>query len=116
VFQGDIEIAWSFATPMTDLWQDIRYGLRMLRKSPGFSVVAILALALGIGGTAAICSVVESVLLHPFPYKNANRLATPSILFPDGGTITKFPVPVFLDFREQNRSFEDVIGLAYTSD
>jgi len=70
---------------------------------------------LGIGATAAICSVIEGVLLNPFPYKNANRLATPSILFPDQVTITKFPVPVFLDFKEQNRTFEGVIGLAYTS-
>jgi putative ABC transport system permease protein len=101
--------------PMTGLWQDISYGLRIIRKSPGFSAVAILTLALGIGATAAICSVVEGVLLNPFPYKNANRLATPSILFPDQVTITKFPVPVFLDFKEQNRTFEDVIGLAYTS-
>jgi putative ABC transport system permease protein len=100
---------------MTGLWQDISYGLRIIRKSPGFSAVAILTLALGIGATAAICSVIEGVLLNPFPYKNANRLATPSILFPDQVTITKFPVPVFLDFKEQNRTFEDVIGLAYTS-
>jgi putative ABC transport system permease protein len=99
---------------MTSLWQDIRYGLRMLGRSPGFAVIAILTLALGIAATTTICSVVDSVILEPFPYNAANRLATPSVSFPDEGSITRFPVPIFLDFKEQNRTFEDIIGLAYT--
>jgi putative ABC transport system permease protein len=100
---------------MTSLWQDLRYGLRMLGKNPGFAVVAMLTLALGIGATTAIWSVVDSVLLEPFPYNAANRLATPSVSFPDESSITRFPVPIFLDFKEQNHTFEDVIGLAYTN-
>src|SRR5713101_2622710 len=99
---------------MMSFWQDVRYGLRMLGKSPSFTVVAILTLALGIGATTLIYSVVDSVLLNPLPYKNANRLATPSVLLPDQDTIPRFPVPVSLDFKEQNHTFEDVIGLAYT--
>ena len=99
---------------MMSLWQDLRYGLRMLEKSPSFAVIAILTLALGIGATTAICSVVDNVLLNPLPYKNADRLATPLVLFPDQITIPRFPVPVFLDFKEQNHTFEDIIGLAYT--
>jgi putative ABC transport system permease protein len=98
---------------MASFWQDVRYGLRMFAKSPGFTAVAILTLALGIGATTVICSVVDSVLLNPLPYKNSDRLATPSILLPDQITIPRFPVPVFLDFKEQNHTFEDVIGLAY---
>lgn len=99
---------------MTSLWQDIRYGLRMLGKNPGFAVIAILTLSLGIGATTVIWSAVDSVLLAPFPYNAPNRLATPSVSFPDEGSITRFPVPIFLDFKEQNRTFEDIIGLAYT--
>jgi putative ABC transport system permease protein len=98
---------------MTALWQDLRFGLRALRKSPGFTAVAILTLALGIGATSAIWSVVDSVLLHPFPYKNADRLAVPSMAGPDGISIASWPVPVFLAFKEQNHAFEDMIGRAY---
>jgi putative ABC transport system permease protein len=100
---------------MTSVWQDVRYGLRVLAKSPGFTAIAILTLALGIGATTTIFSVIDSVLLNPFPYKNADRLATPSIRLRDGAEIPRFPVAAFLDFREQNHTFDDMIGLAYLS-
>jgi hypothetical protein len=98
---------------MTSLWFDLRYGLRMLGKNRGFTVIAILTLSLGIGAATVISSVVESVLLNPFPYRDADRLATPSIGFPSPGSITRFPVSVFVDFKEQNHTFEDITGLAY---
>ncbi len=100
---------------MVSIWHDLRYGLRMLGKNPGFTIIAILTLALGIGAVTVIGSVVDSVLLNPFPYKNADRLATPSISFDTAtaGSITRFPVPVFLGFREQNHTFEDIAALAY---
>jgi putative ABC transport system permease protein len=94
---------------MKSAWHDLGYGLRILRKNPGISVISILTLALGIGATTVISSVVDSVLLNPFPYKDADRLATPSI----SSGITRFPVPVFLNFKEQNRTFEDLAALAY---
>ena len=100
---------------MLSIWHDLRYGLRMLGKNTDFTIVAILTLALGIGAATVIGSVVDSVLLNPFPDKNADRLATPSISFDAAspGSITRFPVPVFLDFKEQNHTFEDIAALAY---
>ena len=98
---------------MKGLWQDFRFGLRMLGKSRGFTVIAILTLALGIGAATVIYSVVDGVLLDPMPYRNADRLATPSVSLPNTNSIPRFPVSVFLDFKEQNHTFEDMIGLAY---
>lgn len=98
---------------MVSLWNDLRFGLRTLQKNPGFTILAILTLALGIGASTVIGSVVDAVLLNPFPYKEADRLATPAISFATPGSITRFPVPVFLDFKEQNHTFEDIAALAY---
>jgi predicted permease len=93
---------------MWTLIQDLRYGLRMLARNPGFAAVAVIALALGIGANTAIFSVVNGVLLQPLPYHDPNRLMRVSETSPDFGTMS-VACPNFFDWREQNRSFE---GLA----
>ena len=59
---------------MRTLWQDARYGIRLLTRNAGFSLVSVLTLALGIGANTAVFSVINGILLHPLPYENPNRL------------------------------------------
>jgi putative ABC transport system permease protein len=94
---------------MLMLWQDVRYGLRMLAKSPGFSAVVVLTLALGIGANTAIFSVVSAVLLRPLPFPEPDRLV--DLLRVDSRTGEKSRAqsyPDFVDLRAQSTSFEAV--------
>jgi len=92
--------------PMIEtLIQDLRYGVRMLVKSPGFTVVALLAIALGIGANTAIFSVVNAVLLRPLRYPNAERIVVIQELNEKGSRVQVTPAN-FLDWRAQNTSFE----------
>jgi predicted permease len=92
---------------METLLQDLRYGIRMLRKSPGFAVVAVITLALGIGANSAIFSVVNGVLLNPLPYPQPDQLVA---LYQKNNQFTEasIPYPNFLDWRRENRSFSDL--------
>jgi predicted permease len=98
---------------MTSVWQDLRYGVRGLRKQPSFTVMAVLALALGIGAATTIFSAIENVLLDPFPYVDANRVVQIAIhdatRAGEGGR-TGYNTLEFLDIQEQNHVFEDMIG------
>jgi len=92
---------------MTGLFQDFRYALRQLRRAPGFAAVAVITLALGIGATTAIFSVVYGVLLRPLPYSGAGRIMAISEVNSNGRP-SRLADPNFDDFRNQNHSFQSI--------
>src|SRR5262245_49574517 len=104
---------------MQTLWQDMRFGLRILIKNPGFTLIAVLTLALGIGANTAIFSVVNGVMLNPFPYPSSYRLTTlytyttrdlPGMLQTD-----TVPSGIFTDWRSQQQSFSEMFGFTITA-
>src|SRR5262249_16742147 len=98
------------------LIQDIAFGARMLRKNPGFSVVAILTLALGIGVNSAIFSVVDAVLIHPFPFTDQNRLM---VAWKNdqaaNNSFLELSYPEFQEWKEQNHVFDQVAVMPTTA-
>src|SRR6266850_349476 len=101
---------------MKDLIQDLRYGARMLVKKPGFALMAIITLALGIGANTAIFSVVNAVLLRPLPFPQPERLAMVNTTNLARG-ITNFgtSMPDFRAWRERNHTFEKMAAFNTTS-
>ena len=98
---------------METLGQDIRYALRNLRKTPGFAIVAVLTLALGIGASTAIFSVMENILMEPFPYPDAQRFYSVQIHDTERnepGGRASFSGPEYLDYVEQSHVFDRVIA------
>jgi macrolide transport system ATP-binding/permease protein len=94
---------------MQTIWQDVRYGARMLLKHPGVTIVAVLALALGIGANTAIFSGVNAFILRPLPAPQPDELVRPFETTEDRGRSDEFSYPDFADYRDQSTAFE---GLA----
>lgn len=94
---------------METVWQDLRHGLRVMAKQPGFTLVAVITLALGIGANTAIFSVVNGVLLNPMPYRAADRLVQfwESNPLKNWTQATVAPANLF-DWQKQNQSFDDI--------
>jgi len=94
---------------METLLHDLRYGVRMLVKSPFFTVVTVIALALGIGANTAIFSVVNGILLRPLPFKDADRIVR--VLVTTQQTVSNTHSPAnYLDIKSQNRTFENLVA------
>ena len=101
---------------METLWQDLRFGVRLLLSKPGFALIAIVSLALGIGANTAIFSLVDAVLLRPLPFREPERLV---IVWEDASSIgfpRNTPAPAnYADWKSQNRVFEDMAALSWQS-
>jgi hypothetical protein len=95
---------------MDSIGKDVRYAVRTLAKAPGFAVIVVLTMALGIGANSAIFSVIQGVLLRPLPYPQPDRLMR---VYFNSDTQPKFPLNPydFRDFRTRNRTFEGMAAM-----
>ncbi|HKY45825.1 MAG TPA: ABC transporter permease [Pyrinomonadaceae bacterium] len=106
---------------MENLFKDIRYGVRMLTKNPGVTLVAVVTLALGIGANTAIFSAVNAFLMRPLPVPNSHELIRPMEVSEDRGLSDELSYPDFVDYRDQSTSFvglsaEDMVQAAINSE
>ncbi len=101
---------------MNSFWQDLRYGVRMLFKNPGFTLIAIATLALGIGANTAIFSVVNALVLRSLPFTEAERLVWIANVGADGLSGQTTRMNNFIDWRNLNQSFTDLAGYFAFSD
>src|SRR5689334_14694738 len=92
---------------METVAQDLRYAVRVLRKNPGFTAIAVLTLALAIGAATAMFSVIYGVLLQPLPYSDPDRILAIHEVN-SKGKWSRLADPNFDDFRDQSRSFQDI--------
>src|SRR5262245_45429458 len=95
---------------MRTLWQDLRYGARTLSKKPGFTLIAILTLALGVGVNTALFTVFDAFVLKPLPLKDPDSIVKISGRMPDGGRTWLFSYLDYLDYRDRNNVFEGLVA------
>jgi predicted permease len=95
-----------------DIWQDIRFGIRMLRKNPGLTLIAVLSLALGTGANTAIFSFINTVMLRPLPIENAEQLVALNNTA-QNRIFATFSYPNYKDFRDRNEVFSGLIAYRY---
>jgi putative ABC transport system permease protein len=113
---GDIaHDRWRGIKMLADLLHDTRFAIRQYAKSPGFTIVAVLTLALGIGANSAMFSVVNGVLLRPLPFPDADALVRVYEVLPQLGRFPAAPA-TFLDWRQQNKAFERIAAFTVGSD
>ncbi len=100
---------------LTDIWQDVRFGLRTMRKNPIFSLVAVLTIAIGIGANVVVFTLVERILLSPLPYPEPERLVRLVQAYPEMGLTSWGLSPAnFVRYRDGNRSFEAIAAFDTT--
>ncbi len=92
---------------MGDIWKDVKHALHLFFKSPGFTIAAVSALALGIGANTAIFTVVNAVLLKPLAYPDADRIVECELTSPDGNSAIA-SIPKYMIWRQQTSVFKDV--------
>jgi macrolide transport system ATP-binding/permease protein len=102
---------------METFWQDVRYGIRMLLKSPGFAIVAVITLALGIGANTAIFSIVNTILFHPMPVQHPEQIYVLANAQDQAAAQVMFSIPEFRDIQSQSKDvFSDTMAMGFGLD
>ncbi len=96
-------------------WQDLRYALRVLRQSPGFSAAVILSLALGIGASTAVFSIADTVFLRPLPYSDPQQLVWVAVRFPHSSLTEIMISPDYVAWRRDNHVFDQLAATRINS-
>ena len=104
------------ANMLETTWQDVRYAARALRRSPGFTAVAVLSLALGIGANTAIFSLLNTLMLRSLPVSHPEQLVELLSRYPGEPRLSTFSWRHYEHFRDHNKSFSDLLAVSRRSD